>query len=340
MDAYRVHPSWGIPVRLALHPGIVFHLHYLAIPLILSCAGFLHAQNALSNNGQVAPENGGTDSPQGTALSAPDAEFHPSLAGFGQGRGPAKDLPSSASRWNLVLQDLIRDAYQLGTRSGNHSQGAGSSASFNGGGAGYGIGGAAPSGGGAGPAGAASPINPDSLFSMASGLSRDLGTGRSGGLGAALGVLPTLNQISRGGLSLPLDTSLGSFKLVSPNLFGDAMGGRMGAGFPSASFTSTHSFASTHSGSGKVNFSAAAAVSGGGLGGNSGMSAGLSSFGSQNGGGSPFSMQLGGGTGSAAGGGSMGGQRGGPGAGSGGPGRPGNGGGKAPAVNLSFHLNF
>jgi len=165
---------------------------------------------------------------------------------------------------------------------------------------------------------------------MASDLSRDLGTGRTGSLGAALGVLPTLNQLTRGGLNLPFNSSLGNFRLSYQNLFGGTgspMGSRIGYGSPSASFSSTHLR------TGKIDFSSSATVSGG-----FGMSAGMSSFGGQGGGSTSFGGQAGGGSrmGGGMGGGAPGG---GPGSHGGGPGGASGGGGR-PSASVSLHLSF
>lgn len=220
---------------------------------------------------------------------------------------------------------MLLDAFQFGMRSSNSAGAAG-----NGGGQGFNVapqmrGGPGQNNGGAG--GNATSL--DSLFRMASDLSRDLGAGRRGSLGNAFGVLPALNRFTRGGLNLPFDSSLGSFRLSYQNLFGGAggsMGNRIGYGSPSASFTSTHLR------TGKIDFSSSATISGG-----SGMSAGMSSFGGQGGGGGGASFSGGGQAGGGMGGGASGG---GPGGGhGGGPGGASSGGGR-PSASVSLHLSF
>jgi len=162
---------------------------------------------------------------------------------------------------------------------------------------------------------------------MASGLSRDLGAGRGGATGVALGVLPTLSRLTSGGLSLPMNSSLGSLRFSYQNLLGGmggqggGMGTRSSFGSPSASFSSSHYRA------GKIDFSTSATVGG--------MSAGMSSFGGGAGGGGRASGMLG----SSGGGGSGGGPGGGQG-GQGAPGGGGSGGEKHPTASLSLHLSF
>lgn len=318
-------------MRCVLHSGILFSsrsLRQTVILLVFSCVGFLHAQGALTTRGQGASVSGGMDAQDGAAVSAPSAETAvPSC--FGRAGTPPSGSFSGSAFWN----DLLLGAFQLGMRSGNLSGPQGGT-SFNGGGQGYGGGAASQPGGQpnrAVPGG--NPADLDSLFRMASGLSRDLGAGKHGALGTALGVLPAFSQLTGGGLNLSSKTSIGNFRLSYRDLLGSgAMGGRPGLGSPSASFTSSHVR------TGKVDFSAAASVSDGSMSGGSGMSAGMSSFGSQSGGMSSFGSTAGSGS---AGGSQAGGRPSGGPAGSA-PGGPGgsSSGGKHPTAAVSLRLNF
>jgi hypothetical protein len=319
-------------VRCVLHSGILFSsrsLRQTVILLVFSCVGFLHAQGALTTRGQGASVSGGMDAQDGAAVSPTSAETAvPSC--FGRAGTPPSGSFSGSAFWN----DLLLDAFQLGVRSGNLSGPSGGGTSFNGGGQGYSGGVTSQSGGQpnrAVPGG--NPADLDSLFRMASGLSRDLGAGKHGALGTALGVLPAFSQLTGGGLNLSSKTSVGNFRLSYRDLLSGAMGGRPGLGSPSASFTSSHVR------TGKVDFSAAASVSDGSMSGGSGMSAGMSSFGSQSSGMSSFGSTAG--SGSASAGGSQAGGRpsGGP-AGSAPGGSGGSSGGKHPTAAVSLRLNF
>ena len=326
---------------------------FLALPavllLLLSGGNLLRAQQTLllSTPGSFGSDANG--SPAGIAPTGSDTEFHATPRGFGQGREAGENAPSSANHWDRLVQDLIRDGFQMGMRSGNLSQGGAGGTGMNSGGensGGAGMnGGGRGSGGGFGQQSGGRPGgNSGSLLGMASGLSRDLGAGHRGAVGTALNVLPTLDRLSRGGMNFPINSSLGSFHFSYQMPFTGGLGDRSGMGLPSASFTS-------NSPSGKVDFSMAArmsgGISGGQLGGSStSMSAGLSSFGNQSGGTSSFSLQPG--AGSSGGGGtpvfSMGRPGGGSGGGPGGQGKPGppggKGGGKGPSASVSLQLKF
>jgi len=314
--------------QIRLHRSIFLLVVYF---VIFPFAGVLNAQNSLSTPGQQSSERDGVDSSLGRASSPTVAGPEKEATGFGQSRETAGNSAENST----LLNRLLLDAFQFGMHSSNLSGGAGGGGNFNGGG--QGIGGASgfSSGGGANPMGSApggSAVGLGSLFQLAGNVSRDLGAGKSGVLGTALGTLPALNQLMRGGLNLPLNSSIGNFRLSYRDLLGsggNALGGNFGSGSPSASFTSSHFK------TGKIDFSAAASVNGGSAGGGSGMSAGISSFGGQAAGGASLTSQAGGGTA----GGSM--PSGGAGGGQGGPGgNSGNGGGKRPAASLSLHLNF
>jgi hypothetical protein len=323
-------------IRRILHSGTPFLLpgqRRAAILLVFGFASLLWvgpmlAQSDLSAQVQNASGTGGMNLQDNSVSSGPDSGFSAVASNPGRTGIQANSSTTGSALWN----HLLLDAFQLGIRSINSSGTAGNGMNFNGG-----PGGAASSGGvgrtGAGPGGNSTSL--DSLFRMAGDLSSDLGAGKNGSIGTALRLLPKLNQLSRGGLNLPLNSSFGSFRLSYQNLFGGTgspMGGRTGYGSPSASFNSTHMR------TGKIDFSTAASVSSG-----FGMSAGISSFGGQSAGGASFSPQVGGSGGmdrvtSGGGGGPMGGQGSGPG---GGPGRTGGAGGQIrPSASLSLHLNF
>jgi hypothetical protein len=289
-------------------------------------AGVLHAQDTVSANGQGAATPGMTSQSGGVA-SEPAAGLNETPSDEGQAGGPTNGSSPGSNPWSR----LLLDAFQLGMRSGNHSVVSGGGSGFNGGGQGSSGGVASQSGAGLGRTEAGrSSFDLNSILGTASNLSRDLGAGKSGTLGTALGVLPAFNQLMRGGLNLPLNSSFGSFRLSYQNLLGGAggaMGGRTGSGSPSASFTSSRKI-------GWVDFSAAASLSGGSITGGSGTSTGMSSFGGQAGG------SMGGASAdSSTGGGQSGGE---PGSQGGGPGGPsgGNGGGKRAAASVSLHLSF
>jgi len=309
-------------LRTALPLAFLFASIQSAIPM--------RAQSALSAPVQSA--SGADDTNQmlgGVTLSGSGAGFNAAPPDSGRTGRQIDGSSTGSALWN----HLLLDAFQLGRCSGNSCGAAGSGRSFNGGGQSSGSGAAPQMGGGPGfngdgPGGNSASL--DSLFRMASDLSRDLGAGRKGNLGTALGVLPTLNQLTRGGLNLPFNSSLGNFRLSCQNLFGGTgspMGSRISYGSPSASFTSTHLK------TGKIDFSSSATVSGG-----FGMSAGMSSFGGQGGGSTSFGARAGGGSGMGgqAGGGAPGG---GPGSHGGGPGRESGGGGR-PSASVSLRLNF
>jgi len=312
-------------MRHVLHCGVLLpfpSLRRFPILLVFSCIGFLspdflRAQGVVSADGQGASGIGGLDSPRGGASSGSGTGFNAPPSGFGQAGGPPNSSSSSATLWN----HLLLDAFQFGIQSGNLSGGGDG---LNGGGPGYGSG---PNRSGTGAPGNSIDLN--FLFRMASGVSSDLAAGKSGTLHTALGILPKFNQLARGGLNLPFNSSFGSFRLSYQNLVsgvGNTKVARIGEGSPSASFDSSHFRA------GKIDFSAAAMLSGGTMGGGSGMSAGMSSFGGQPGGTTSFGAQT-------EGGGPAGGSKGSQGGGPGGPGG-GNGGEKRPAASLSLRLSF
>jgi len=244
---------------------------------------------------------------------------------------------SRQSGGNMLLNHLLMDAYQLGMRANQRSAG------------------------GSGNSG----LDLSSLFQMGSQISSDLGQGKSGVLGTALGVLLKLNQLSRSGFNLPLNSAAGRFQFSYKDQLGtggNALGGGIGSGSAQASFTS-RSLKNE-----MFHFSAAAML--GGVGGGSGFGGGgQSSFmgsGSESGGsGMSFgsisgSNGIGAGIGSSSGGfmrgasatgggGMMGGgggmMGGGPGPGAGGQGHPGGGGdpkhsGSGSGPSLSLKLTF
>jgi hypothetical protein len=310
----------------------------VAFFVMFPSVGVLNAQDSLSTLGQQSSGRNGVDSSPSSASSPTSAGPGPKAAGFGQSRETAGNSSANSTLWNR----LLLDAFQFGMYSSNLSGGAGSGGSSNGGGQGIGSGSAFSSGSETNPTGNApggSAIGLGSLFQLAGNMSRDLGAGKSGVLGTALGALPALNQLTRGGLNLPLNSSIGNFRLSYRDLLnngGNELGGNLGSGAPSASFTSSHFKA------GKIDFSAAASVNGESASGGSGMSAGISSFGGQASGGG----QIAGGasltsqTGGGAAGNSMGGPSGGAGGGQSGGNNSSGGGGKRPTASLSLHLNF
>jgi hypothetical protein len=267
-------------------------------------AGVLDAQDAVSANGLGAV----------------------SLGMSSQAGGPSNGSSSGSTPWS----HLLLDAFQLGMRSASRPAASGDGMGFNG--SGQRSGGAA-SQLGCGPGRTEVGRNffdLSSILETSSNLSRDLGAGKSGTLGTALGVLPAFNQLMRGGLNLPLNSSFGSFRLSYQDLLGGAggaIGSKTGFGSPSVSFSSSHK-------AGWIDFSAAASLSGGSITGGSGMSTGMSSFGGQAAGSMGSASAD-----SSTGGGQSGG---GPGSQGGGPGGPGGGnsGGKRPAASLSLHLSF
>jgi hypothetical protein len=289
-----------------LHSGILLpfsRLQYTAVLLVFSYAGLLHAQGPLSANGQGAAEGDGMDFPGSAAASAPGAGFNtgPSAPGL---TGGAPGRPSSGT---MLWNHLLLNAFQMGMHASNSSGSAGGN-HF----------GAAPRG---------NPADLDSLFHMVNDLSHDLGAGKKGILGTVPNALSKFDLLRHGGLNLPLNSSLGNFRLSYQNFIGQGSGGtgeKIGRGSPSASFASSH----LHSG--KADFSATAAISEGSMGCGSCMSAGISSFGGQAGGGMNGGQA----------GGSMGGQNGGPDEGRGGGPVGGNRGGQHPAASLSLHLSF
>jgi hypothetical protein len=285
-------------------------LRTFALLLAFFCAGLLHAQDSFSSQHQGAPSPDASGSPARTSLSGPSTGSQPAFSDSVQSGDPAGGSAQGSALWN----HLLLDAFQLGMRSGSSGAGpaggmnCGSSIAPQSGGMPGRSGGAAPSG---------SPANLESLFRMASTLSGDLGAKQYGALGTALRILPTFNQLTRSGLNLPMSSSLGNFQLSYRNLFGagsSTMGGKGGFGSPSASFNSTHMR------TGKIDFSVAASVTGGSMGGSS-----------------SFRGKAGGGMGSAPACGAMGGPGGHPGGGAGGGG---GGSDKSPGASLALHLSF
>ncbi len=292
-------------------------------------AGILHAQDAVSTSGQGATGTG-MDSQRGNAVSSPTAGFNGVPPDFGQTGSPPQSSISGPTAWN----HLLLDAFQLGMRFGNRSGAPGSTMGFNGSGQGAGGGTASQFvGGPSRSAAGGNSFDLNSTFGMAGNLSRDLGAGKSGTLGTALGVLPAFDQLTRTGLNLPLNSSFGNFKLSYRDFLGGVSGpagGKTGYGSPSASFTNSLRTR-------RVDFSAAASVNAGSMGEGLGTSSGMSSFGGQTGGSSSFgSQQMGGAMGSQSSSGPGGGQGGRP----GGPVGSSNGGGKGPGASLSLHLSF
>ncbi|MGD0894278.1 MAG: hypothetical protein ABR923_22385 [Terracidiphilus sp.] len=286
-------------------------------------AGVLHAQDAVSANGQGAAAPGMNSQSRGAAAE-PAAGFNetpPDVDG-----GPPKGSSSGSAPWS----HLLLEAFQLGMRPGNHSVLSGGSHGFNGSGSGSCGGVTSQSGVGPGRPGVGrNSFGLNSILGTAGNLSRDLGAGKIGTLGTALGALPAFNQLMRGGLNLPINPSFGSLRLSYQDLFsgaGGAIGSRIGNSSPSPSFAGPRRVV-------WVDFSAAAAFSRRSMAGGSSTSAGMSSFGGQ----------AGASTGGPSADSSMSGQTGGgPGGQGGGPGGPGgnNGGGKRPATSLSLHLSF
>jgi hypothetical protein len=285
------------------------NLPTLALLLAFLCTGLLHAQDAFSSQRQRSPNSDAAGSPARASLAGPSTESPSTFSDSVQSGDPADSSASSSALWN----HLLLDAFQLGMRSGSYGAGPAG---------GLGNSSAPQPGGMPGRSGSApggTPANLDSLFRMASTLSGDLGAGRYGSLGTALRVLPAFSQLTRSGFNLPFSSSLGNFNLSYRDLFGagsSAIGGRGGYGSPSASFNSPHMR------SGKIDFSVAASVSGGSMGGSS-----------------SFGGKAGGGMGSVPAGGSMGAPGGHP---SGGPGGSGSGGSsdKGPGASVSLHLSF
>ncbi|MDR3749925.1 MAG: hypothetical protein P4K94_00415 [Terracidiphilus sp.] len=314
----------------------------MAALLAISCASFLYAQDALSTNGRSALADGSREAPASAGSASPGAGFHPGPEGFASNG----DTPGNASGSSMLWNHLLLDAFQLGYRPGNSSGAGVGGTGFGSAGGGFGNGagpqqtggslGGPPNRAGAGGQGG-NPANFGSLFQMASDLSRDLGAGKSGTLGAALGALPRFNRLMQDGLNFSSDLSPGSSRFSYRTPFG--AGGSPMRGFGAGSASATYS--NPHTRGRKIDFSATAAVNGGGASGviGGGSSAGMSSFAGTAGG--SMGGQAGGagdrvaGAGGGPGGGSMG--SGGPhGAGGGGP----SGGQGRPAASLSLHLSF
>ncbi|WP_157439994.1 hypothetical protein [Terracidiphilus gabretensis] len=106
--------------------------------------------------------------------------------------------------------------------------------------------------------GRASSFNPGSISQLSGDVSRGLAAGGHTNAASVLGALPSANQLLRGGLNLPVNSSLGNFRLsyqppfsLNNNFqFKDASG----FGSPSAVYESPHAR------SGHVDFSASAKV--------------------------------------------------------------------------------
>lgn len=122
-------------------------------------------------------------------------------------------------------------------------------------------------------------LNLGFLFQLAGGLGRGLNSSGYTGLGTALGMLPTLSQLTRAGINLPVASLLGNFRVSyqSPlNLAG--MNGTSptvrgyGSGFAA--------YDSPHARSGRLDFSASALMgTSSGMGGQGGASGGMGSGG-------------------------------------------------------------
>jgi hypothetical protein len=180
-------------------------------------------------------------------------------SGFTQNGGSFGNQNSSTNAWTRLLVD----AFQMGMRSSRFS-GSG------------GPGGGAPGGG---------SFNAGSLFEMGSRFSQDLGAGKTGAVGTALGVLPKLNQKMNSGLDLPVGSSKGKFDFSYRDQLGSGsnpMGGGIGRGSAQASYNSNMNL--KHD---MLHFSAAA-MFGGGEGGSGGGPGGGSGGGFGGGSGSSF----------------------------------------------------
>ncbi|HWT67435.1 MAG TPA: hypothetical protein VN151_15080 [Terracidiphilus sp.] len=108
---------------------------------------------------------------------------------------------------------------------------------------------------GGGPRGGS--LNLGSLFQLAGDASRGLNASGYTGLGTALGVLPTISQLTRGGLSLPVASSVGNFRLSYQSPL--TLPGMNGSTFAMHGYGSgLATYDSPHARSGRVDFSASA----------------------------------------------------------------------------------
>lgn len=102
-----------------------------------------------------------------------------------------------------------------------------------------------------------SALNFGSLFRLAGDLGRGLDSSGHTGLGAALGVLPTLGQLTRGGLSLPMASTAGNFRFSYDSPF--TLGGTNGSMLMMRGYGSGYAAYDTpHAHSGRFDFSASA----------------------------------------------------------------------------------
>jgi len=186
--------------------------------------------------------------------------------------------PSSTSNaynaWNELLRDVARLGLMAATQNngGAMHAGPGGETGISGGAMQSGSSAAAmQAGAGNAPDGArggsgGSVLNLGSLFQLAGSFSRALNGSGHSGIGSAVGVVPMLGQLTRGGLSMPVGSSLGSFRIgyQSPLSFSGMNGTSLtmrGYGSGSAAYDSPHMR------SGRIDFSASAAMGVGASGG-------------------------------------------------------------------------
>ncbi len=102
-----------------------------------------------------------------------------------------------------------------------------------------------------------SPLNFGSLFQLAGDLGRGLDSSGHTSLGTALGTLPTLSQLTRSGLSLPMASSAGNFRFSyqSPLSFAGMNGTSLAVHGYGSGFAA---YDSPHARSGRFDFSASA----------------------------------------------------------------------------------
>jgi len=147
-----------------------------------------------------------TDSSSSANAAAPAPDPNAVAAAFGQDQGPSLP-PSSRSagsrQWNRSMIDPFEPGPNFGNFSGSSGGGIGfSGAGFNSTG---GFGGARPGGMGmGGRQGTAGPVFPDS----------GLASGSNGSFGAAPLGVPSLNQMMRGSLNVPLSSSTSSLRFT------------------------------------------------------------------------------------------------------------------------------
>ena len=205
-------------------------------PLLLLCSGTMLIGTA-HLAAQAPPESNRASESQAADERTPRDTMANSAPG----------ATSAYSAWN----DLLRDAARMGLMAAARSGGAGNNA--------------VPSTGmQAGPnasvhGGSGGLLNINSLFQLAGDASRGLtGSGHSS-LGSALGVIPMLSQLTRGGVQLPVGSSFGSFRVSyqSPLSFSGMNGSSIamrGYGSGAAAYNSPHVR------SGRVDFSASAVM--------------------------------------------------------------------------------